>query len=120
MLGDKIKRSGANVWLINTGMTGGAYGVGSRMSLKYTRALITAALNGELDNVSYEELPIFGFNIPSQCPGVPSEILNPRNTWENKNAYDQKARELALKFNENFEKYASLASQSILSAAPKA
>ncbi len=119
MLGNKIKQSGANVWLINTGMTGGAYGVGSRMSLKYTRALITAALNGELDNVSYEELPIFGFHIPNQCPSVPSEILNPRNTWADKNAYDQKARELAIKFNENFEKYSSLASESILSAAPR-
>lgn len=120
MLGEKIKKSGANVWLINTGMTGGAYGVGSRMSLKYTRALITAALNGELDNVSYDVLPIFGFHIPNECPGVPSEILNPRNTWEDKSAYDQKARELAIKFNKNFEKYAALANEGILSAAPMA
>lgn len=120
MLGRKIKSSGANVWLINTGMTGGAYGEGSRMSLKYTRALITAALNGDLDKVAYEELPIFGFRIPKECPGVPSEILNPRNTWKDKDAYDNKATELAAKFNKNFEKYASLANDEILSAAPKA
>jgi phosphoenolpyruvate carboxykinase (ATP) len=95
MLGKKLKESGANVWLINTGMTGGVYGVGKRMSLKYTRALITEALNGDLENVAYETLPIFNFQIPTACPGVPSEILNPRNTWTDKAAYDAKATELA-------------------------
>jgi phosphoenolpyruvate carboxykinase (ATP) len=119
MLGKKLIDSGANVWLINTGMTGGAYGVGKRMSLKYTRALITAALNGELNKVEYETLPIFNFHIPVSCPGVPSEVLNPRNTWEDKAAYDAKAKELAVKFNENFEKFASHASPEILAAAPK-
>ena len=120
MLGKKLKESGANVWLINTGMTGGVYGVGKRMSLKYTRALITEALNGDLEKVAYETLPIFNFQTPTSCPGVPSEILNPRNTWEDKAAYDAKATELAEKFNENFKKYAAQASTEILAAAPKA
>jgi len=119
MLGKKLKESGANVWLINTGMTGGVYGVGTRMSLKYTRALITEALNGDLENVAYETLPIFNFQIPTACPGVPSEILNPRNTWTDQAAYDTKATELAIKFNENFKKYASQASAEILAAAPQ-
>ncbi|HMZ94868.1 MAG TPA: phosphoenolpyruvate carboxykinase (ATP) [Chitinophagales bacterium] len=120
MLGKRLKESGANVWLINTGMTGGAYGVGQRMSLKYTRAIIAEALNGHLENVAYETLPIFNLSIPTSCAGVPSEILNPRNTWTDKAAYDIKAKELAIKFNENFKKYANLASEAILAAAPKA
>lgn len=119
MLGKKLKESGANVWLINTGMTGGVYGIGKRMSLKYTRALITEALNGDLENVTFETLPIFNFQIPTACPGVPSEILNPRNTWTDKAAYDAKATELAIKFNDNFKKYAAQASEEILAAAPK-
>lgn len=119
MLGKKLKESGANVWLINTGMTGGVYGVGKRMSLKYTRALITEALIGNLENVAYETLPIFNFHVPTACPEVPSEILNPRNTWADKAAYDAKAKELAVKFNENFKKYADKASAEILAAAPQ-
>ncbi len=119
MLGKKLKESGANVWLINTGMTGGVYGVGKRMSLKYTRALITSALSGDLNNSTFETLPIFNFQIPMAVEGVPSDILNPRNTWEDKAAYDAKATELAGKFNENFKKYASQASEEILAAAPK-
>lgn len=119
MLGERLEKSGAHVWLINTGMTGGAYGVGKRMSLKYTRALVTEALNGSLDNVEYETLPIFNLQIPKSCPGVPSEILNPRNTWTDKAEYDAKAKELAVKFNENFKKYAALANADILSAAPQ-
>ncbi|MBX7226825.1 MAG: phosphoenolpyruvate carboxykinase (ATP) [Chitinophagales bacterium] len=119
MLGKKIKESGAKVWLINTGMTGGAYGVGSRMSLKYTRALITAALNGSLNEVAFEKIPVFDFAIPCVCEGVPSDILNPRNTWSNTDAYDTKAKELAVKFNENFNKYKAFASSELLSAAPK-
>lgn len=119
MLGKKLKESGANVWLINTGMTGGVYGVGSRMSLKVTRGLITAALNGQLNTATYETLPIFNLQIPVACPGVPSDVLNPRNTWADKEAYDAKAKELAVKFNQNFEKYASQANEEILAAAPK-
>jgi phosphoenolpyruvate carboxykinase (ATP) len=89
------------------------------MSLKYTRALITEALNGNLENVEYETLPIFNFQIPKSCPGVPSESLNPRNTWANKDEYDTKAKELAVKFRENFKKYEQQASEDILAAAPQ-
>ena len=90
MLGKKMKEGKVNVWLINTGWTGGPFGVGSRMKLPYTRAMITAALNGELDNVAYTQHNIFGVNMPTTCPNVPNEVLNPRSTWENKEAYDAK------------------------------
>lgn len=119
MLGKRMKETNAKVWLINTGWSGGPYGVGSRMKLAYTRATITAALNGELDNVEYETHPVFGLQMPKSCPNVPSEVLNPRQTWKDKDAYDQKASELADEFNKNFEKYASKAGEDILKAAPK-
>lgn len=119
LLGDKLRNSDIKVWLLNTGYTGGVYGVGKRMSLPHTRALITAALGGELNTVAYETHPIFGVATPTSCPNVPAEILNPRNVWSDKNAYDQKANELAAAFNKNFEKYAAKAEQEILNAAPK-
>lgn len=119
MLGEKMKSSKVNVWLVNTGWTGGPYGVGSRMKLSYTRAMITAALNSELEKVSYEKHPVFGLEMPTTCPEVPSEILNPRNTWSDKSAYDAKANELAAKFVKNFEQYAEGTSEEILAAAPK-
>lgn len=119
MLGKKMKDNKVNVWLVNTGWTGGSYGVGSRMKLSYTRAMITAALNGELDKVAYESHPVFGLQMPTTCPEVPSEILNPRNTWADKNAYDAKSNDLAAKFVKNFEQYADGASEEILAAAPK-
>ena len=119
MLGKKIRQHKVNVWMINTGWSGGAYGVGSRIKLPYTRAMITAALEGELDNVEYEAHPVFGMMMPKTCPGVPSEILNPRNTWADKNEYDTKAKELAKLFIKNFEKYASGASGETAGAAPK-
>jgi phosphoenolpyruvate carboxykinase (ATP) len=119
MLGKKMTAANVNVFMINTGWSGGPYGVGSRMKLAYTRAMITAALEGKLDNVEYEAHPVFGMMMPKQCPNVPSEILNPRNTWEDKNAYDEKAIVLAKKFIANFEKYASGVSEEILAAAPK-
>lgn len=120
MLGEKMIESKANVWLINTGWSGGAYGVGSRMKLKYTRAMINAALAGELDNVAFESHPIFGVAMPTECPNVPTELLNPRNTWEMKKAYDNTANHLAELFNTNFEKYADGVTQETLDAAPKA
>jgi phosphoenolpyruvate carboxykinase (ATP) len=119
LLGEKMKQHDVNVWMINTGWSGGPYGVGSRMKLPYTRAMITAALEGDLEHVEFEPHPVFGMMIPKSCPGVPSEILNPRNTWANKEEYDQKARQLAQEFNKNFQKYASGAGQEILDAAPK-
>jgi len=119
MLGKKIREHKVNVWLINTGWSGGAYGVGTRIKLPYTRAMITAALEGDLDNVEYEAHPVFGFMMPKTCPDVPSEILNPRNTWADKEEYDAKAKDLAKQFIKNFEKYASGASGETAGAAPK-
>jgi phosphoenolpyruvate carboxykinase (ATP) len=121
MLGNKLKENpNINVWLINTGWSGGAYGVGSRMKLSYTRAMITAALNGELNNVSFENHPIFGYAMPTTCPNVPTELLNPRKTWTDGNAYDAQANKLANMFVKNFEQFASGVSEEILNAAPKA
>ncbi len=120
LLGKKLEEyPDVNVWLINTGWSGGPYGVGSRMSLKYTRAMITAALKGELDNVAYTAHNVFGVLQPQAVPGVPSEILDPRSTWTDKEAYDKKANELAGLFIKNFEKYADRANEEILAAAPK-
>lgn len=119
MLGERMKEHGVNVWLVNTGWTGGAYGEGSRMKLKYTRAMICAALDGSLSEVNYADDNIFGLNIPQTCPNVPDELLNPRNTWEDKKAYDEKAQHLAELFINNFEKFASQASEEILNAAPQ-
>lgn len=118
MLGKKMKENKVNVWMINTGWSGGPFGVGSRMKLPYTRAMVCAALEGKLDNVEYETENVFGMKIPKSCEGVPSEILNPRNTWEDKNMYDVKAKELANKFIENFKKFEKDANEEILSAAP--
>ncbi|MFQ5335976.1 MAG: phosphoenolpyruvate carboxykinase (ATP), partial [Flavobacteriales bacterium] len=120
MLGEKMKKHNVNVWLVNTGWSGGPYGVGERMSLKYTRALITAALNGALDEVEYKHHDVFGLEMPASCPDVPDEILSPRNTWDDKNAYDKKACQLAEEFVANFAKYADYASDEILAAAPGA
>jgi len=119
MLSKKMKEAGVNVWLVNTGWSGGPYGIGSRMSLKYTRALITAALNNELKNAKFENHDIFGVAMPTACPGVPDEILNPRNTWKDKEAYDHKANHLAASFNKNFEKFAEFANKEIMEGAPK-
>jgi phosphoenolpyruvate carboxykinase (ATP) len=120
MLGKKMKEHQVNVWLVNTGWTGGAYGTGSRMKLSYTRAMITAALNGELAGVDFEQHPVFGLQMPKTCPNVPAEILNPRNTWANAADYDHKANELAGKFIKNFEQYAAGVSAETLAAAPVA
>lgn len=105
LLAAKMKEHGAKVWLVNTGWTGGPYGTGSRMSLKYTRALLNAVLNGSLQNVSFETDAIFGLQIPTACEGVPTELLNPRNTWADKDAYDAKARSLNELFVQNHSKF---------------
>jgi phosphoenolpyruvate carboxykinase (ATP) len=119
MLGKKMQENKVNVWMINTGWTGGAYGTGSRMKLKYTRAMITAALDGTLNNSSFINDPVFGMAVPTSCPGVPEELLQPRNTWADKAAYDEKAKYLAGLFVKNFEKYKDGVSEEILAAAPK-
>lgn len=120
MLGERMKANNVNIWLINTGWSGGAYGTGNRMKLRYTRAMITAALNGALNQVDFAELPVFGLQMPTTCPNVPSEVLNPRNTWKDKDAYDTKAQSLANSFVENFEQYKDKANEEILTAAPEA
>ncbi len=120
MLSDKMKDANVTVWMINTGWTGGAYGTGSRMKLKYTRAMITAALNGELDDVEFVNHTIFGIAQPQSCPNVPSDILNPRNTWEDKDLYDVKSKELGEKFRANFTKFESFANEEIMAGAPRA
>ncbi|MBG66049.1 MAG: hypothetical protein CMP73_05275 [Flavobacteriales bacterium] len=120
MLGEKIDESNVTVWLINTGWSAGPYGIGERISLKYTRAMITAILNNQLTNVEYTKHQVFGLYMPKSCPNVDSKILNPKNTWENAEEYDKKANELAIAFNNNFKQFADNANNEILSAAPKA
>lgn len=119
LLGKKMRENQVNVWLINTGWTGGPYGVGSRMKLKYTRAMITAALEGNLNNVKFHAHPIFGVQVPETCPEVPADLLNPRSTWPDKDAYDAKANFLAKAFLKNFEKFSSLATDELMSGAPR-
>ncbi|MFT4156012.1 phosphoenolpyruvate carboxykinase (ATP) [Parafilimonas sp.] len=118
MLGKKLKEHNVNVWMINTGWIGGPYSVGSRIKLSYTRAMICAALNGNLKKAAFEKHPVFGMMVPCTCPGVPQEILNTRNTWSDKNGYDKQANMLAGLFIKNFEKYAPKVSKEILNAAP--
>lgn len=120
LLGNKMKTHKVNVWLVNTGWSGGGFGVGQRMKLSYTRAMITAALTGELDKTAFKKHDIFGMEVPTACPNVPTEILDPRNTWADKNAYDEKANSLAHSFVKNFEKYKSYANEEILAGAPQA
>jgi len=119
MLGKKMSENNVNIWLINTGWSGGAYGTGERLSLKYTRAMITEALEGRLDNVGFTKHEIFGLEMPNECANVPTEVLHPKNTWTDKAAYDEKANHLAEQFVKNFEKFKSQASDEIIAAAPK-
>ena len=120
LLGKKMGQHNAACWLINTGWSGGPYGVGKRMKISHTRAMIRAILSGSLANVSTVPDPIFGVNVPVSCPDVPSEVLQPRNTWEDKAAYDRQAADLARRFNENFKKYEAGVSDEVRAAAPKA
>ena len=119
MLGEKMDESNVNVWLINTGWSGGEYGVGERISLKHTRAMISSILRGDLNNEEYTTHEVFGLHMPNSCPNVPNEILHPKNTWKNKDAYNKKANKLADAFNKNFVQFADNANDEILSSAPK-
>lgn len=119
LLGDKIRKHGADVYLINTGWTGGAYGVGKRMSLPATRAIVSAALSGELSKAEYETEPFFGLAVPKSCPGVDANILNPKNVWKDKKEYDRLAKKLAGEFVQNFKKYTHMPAN-IVNAGPKA
>ena len=118
LLGEKAARSNVRMWLVNTGWSGGPVGVGARMSIKYTRALITAALEGKLNDVPTRPDPVFGFDVPMECPGVPAEILWPRQTWQDPAAYDAKARELAARFTANFRQFEAQAAPEVVAAAP--
>ncbi|MAX46568.1 MAG: phosphoenolpyruvate carboxykinase (ATP) [Euryarchaeota archaeon] len=118
LLSHKMAEHGSTAWLINTGWSGGSYGVGNRMKIKYTRAMLNAALDGDLENVEYIVDKRFGFEIPKSCPGVPSEVLIPKQTWDDSNAYDATAEKLAAMFNENFERYAAGVSDEVNAAAP--
>lgn len=121
LLGQLIEKHGSDCWLVNTGWSGGSYGVGSRMKLKYTRALVEAALNGQLKDVPFEKDEFFGLSVPTSCPGLEDQsILMPKNTWSDKTAYDTKAKELAQMFEDNFKKFEDTVSQDILDVAIKA
>jgi phosphoenolpyruvate carboxykinase (ATP) len=119
LLGEKIQEHKAVCWLVNTGWSGGPYGEGSRMKIAYTRAMIRAILNGSLAQVETHPDPVFGVGVPVSCPGVPDEVLQPRNTWKDKDAYDRKALELARRFNDNFKKYEEGVTEGVRAAAPK-
>ncbi len=118
MLGEKMRKHHVQVWLINTGWTGGPYGEGARMEIPYTRAMIAAALDGKLGDVAFHPHPVFGVLMPDEVPGVPTEVLDPRNTWTDKQAYDAAANKLAGMFLNNFSMYKDLASEEILAGSP--
>jgi phosphoenolpyruvate carboxykinase (ATP) len=120
MLGEKIAKHNARVWLVNTGWTGGPYGVGSRMKIAYTRAMITAALTGQLDKVEYKKHPVFNLDVPVTCPGVPDNVLDPRGTWPDPAKYDEQAAKLAKMFVDNFKTFEGDVAPSVKAAGPKA
>jgi phosphoenolpyruvate carboxykinase (ATP) len=119
MLADKIEQHQASAWLVNTGWTGGSYGTGSRIRLAYTRAIIDAIHSGQLANVPTTTEPVFGLAIPTSCPGVPTDLLMPRNTWLKPAAYDAKALHLAKLFQANFAQYADQATPEVQAAGPR-
>ncbi len=119
LLGERMARHKTQVWLVNSGWSGGSHGEGSRMKISITRALLSAALEGKLDAVGFSPDPIFHVLVPDSCPGVPAEVLTPRNTWRDKAAYDRKAAELAERFQKNFAQYADHAGDNVCAAGPK-
>jgi phosphoenolpyruvate carboxykinase (ATP) len=118
LLKRKIERYGAQCWLVNTGWVGGPYGVGKRISIRHTRALLNAALSGKLEDVKYIEDPIFGFLVPMECPGVPAEVLSPSSSWGDKKEYDRRYKDLAMRFKENFAKFTDSTPQEVVEAGP--
>jgi phosphoenolpyruvate carboxykinase (ATP) len=120
MLGERIAQHGSGVWLVNTGWTGGGYGVGRRMKIGYTRSMVRAVLSGALDAVAYERDPVFNLDVPVSCPDVPAEVLKPRNTWGDKAAYDAQAKKLAQMFADNFKTFESDVSAEVRAAGPRA
>ena len=119
MLGEKIARHQARVWLVNTGWTGGPHGVGSRMKIAHTRAMIRAALSGALDSVAYRRHPVFNVEMPTSCPDVPAGVLDPRSTWQDGAAYDEQATRLAAMFVDNFRTFAGDVDAAVVAAGPR-
>ena len=119
LLGKKIIDHDVTVWLVNTGWSGGPYGVGKRMKIAYTRAMVNAALDGKLNDVEFVEDPNFGVQVPTTCPNVPEEVLIPRNTWADKDDYDAQAKKLAGMFVENFKQFAENVTEGIRAAGPR-
>ncbi len=118
LLGKKIAEYQVNCWLVNTGWTDGPYGVGQRMKIAHTRAMVNAALNGKLNDVDYVTDPVFGIEVPTSCPDVPAEVLTPRSTWSDGKAYDEQASKLAGMFVENFQQFEEEVSDDVTAAAP--
>jgi phosphoenolpyruvate carboxykinase (ATP) len=118
MLGKKIRKHKSNVWLINTGWTGGPYGVGERINLPYTRFMVSAVLSGQLNNVPYRKDSFFGLQVPEKCPEVPDDVLDPRKTWSDPAAYDQQAEALVARFRENFSEFANEVTKKVRDAGP--
>jgi phosphoenolpyruvate carboxykinase (ATP) len=119
LLKRKIERYNVNCWLVNTGWIGGAYGVGKRISIRYTRALLNAALSGKLLEVKYVKDPVFGFQVPTSCEGVPANVLDPAGSWASKDAYMQKYKQLAQRYIENFKKFEDGCTSEVIASGPK-
>jgi phosphoenolpyruvate carboxykinase (ATP) len=116
LLGEKIAKHGAKCWLVNTGWSGGAYGVGERMKIAHTRGMLSAALEGKLATVGFTPDPIFGMLVPNSCPGIPQEVLNPKSTWNDQNGYDDMARNLAQRFEKNFKQFEDVVDDKVKAA----
>jgi phosphoenolpyruvate carboxykinase (ATP) len=119
LLRERMEQHQTRCWLVNTGWTGGPFGVGTRIKIAHTRAMVRAALNGELEDVPTQTDPVFSLRIPTVCPGVPEEVLNPRNTWADPMRYDIQAAELANRFKDNFETFASDMTEEVVAAGPR-
>ena len=119
LLKNKIERYGVKCWLVNTGWVGGPYGVGKRISIRHTRNLLNAALNGKLNDVEYYRDPVFGFDVPKTCPDVPDNVLEPWSSWPSREDYDKRYRDLAQRFKENFAKFTDGTTQDVIDAGPK-
>ncbi len=119
LLGEKVEKHGAQVWLVNTGWTGGPYGEGHRMKLTHTRRMVDAAISGQLQDVEVKTEPYFGLHVPVHIEGVPDEVLRPRQTWQDSKAYDEQAQKLARMFQENFAQFEDEVDPSIMAAGPQ-
>jgi phosphoenolpyruvate carboxykinase (ATP) len=119
MLGERLREHGVEVWLVNTGWSGGGYGTGARIELSYTRAMVQAALNGALAEAEFVPDHVFGVDVPTAVPGVPADLLRPRDTWSDRDAYDAAATQLAEMFRKNFERFAAQVPEEVRSSGPR-